>query len=432
MHLIWYVTCFLIGCIPVTWCVNVTSNGQPRVMLIRVVPNTTQQLEFLKTFKQQKHGLRLQLWRHPDVIERHVDIWLSGSSYDAFEKVCIKKKINFEIVHNNIYNEIKKENISMKNIEDFEDYYQRFEEIEGEIKRLSIVFNTSTTLEIIGKSYEGRNIYSLKIHKNASDEKPIIFINCGSHSREWLGIAACQYTMRRILFDQQYDDYIAAMLKDFDVVIVPVLNPDGYVFSHRDRYRLWRKSRSPTPESHCFGVDINRNFDYRWGGGGSSRDPCDEIYCGTRPFSENESLALARYLYKHRRKLKAFMDVHTYGQMWMSPWGYTKMLPRHYVEQRRAMRAIQQAIEKAGKVRYRIGTSSTTLYHTSGDALDWVYGRLGILYTFAIELRPSLRARRGFRHTRLAIAPTGKDLFSGLTTLASVIVSKNNARKKHY
>lgn len=33
-----------------------------RVMLIRVVPNTTQQLEFLKSFKQQKHGLRVSAY----------------------------------------------------------------------------------------------------------------------------------------------------------------------------------------------------------------------------------------------------------------------------------------------------------------------------------------------------------------------------------
>ena len=68
-------------------------------------------------------------------------------------------------------------------------------------------------------------------------------------------------------------------------------------------------------------------------GGGSSPDPCEEIYCGPKPFSESESLALARYLYKIRRKLISFIDIHTYGQLWMSPWGFTTGFPRDFARQ---------------------------------------------------------------------------------------------------
>ena len=71
----------------------------------------------------------------------------------------------------------------------------------------------------------------------------------------------------------------------------------------------------------------------RWGGGGSSPDACEEIYCGTRPFSESEALAVARYLYKLRKNLVSFMDIHTYGQLWMSPWGFTEGFPRDFNRQ---------------------------------------------------------------------------------------------------
>ena len=65
-------------------------------------------------------------------------------------------------------------------------------------------------------------------------------------------------------------------------------------------------------------------------GGGSSPDVCAEIFCGTHPFSESETLSLARFLYKHRRLLKVYIDVHTYGQLWMSPWGFTSAFSRDY------------------------------------------------------------------------------------------------------
>ena len=38
------------------------------------------------------------------------------------------------------------------------------------------------------------------------------------------------------------------------------------------------------------GVDINRNFDWEYGGAGSSVDPASEEFRGPHPFSEPESL----------------------------------------------------------------------------------------------------------------------------------------------
>ena len=60
-----------------------------------------------------------------------------------------------------------------------------------------------------------------------------------------------------------------------DVYIMPVANPDGYVYS-RTTDRMWRKTRSGS--GSCIGVDPNRNWGYKWGGQGASRDPCRETY----------------------------------------------------------------------------------------------------------------------------------------------------------
>lgn len=40
--------------------------------------------------------------------------------------------------------------------------------------------------------------------------------------------------------------------------IVPVLNPDGYEFTHT-KDRMWRKNRAHH-EGECVGIDLNRNF----------------------------------------------------------------------------------------------------------------------------------------------------------------------------
>lgn len=77
-------------------------------------------------------------------------------------------------------------------------------------------------------------------------------------------------------------------------------------------------------------------------GAGSSPDACDDIFCGRKPFSEKESLTLARYLYSIRRQLVAYVDVHTYGQVLMSPWGYSTGYPKDY--------SIQVSFISEGKV----------------------------------------------------------------------------------
>lgn len=66
-------------------------------------------------------------------------------------------------------------------------------------------------------------------------------------------------------------------MEKFNWVFIPVLNPDGYVYTWKNnKTRMWRKNRSHTPSQLslfnktgnqlCIGTDINRNFDLKWGG----------------------------------------------------------------------------------------------------------------------------------------------------------------------
>ena len=70
------------------------------------------------------------------------------------------------------------------------------------------------------------------------------------------------------------------VLKHVDWHILPLVNPDGYEYSHSSD-RLWRKNRRPPPAGKvCPGVDLNRNFDVGYGLGAST-NPCEEVYQGS-------------------------------------------------------------------------------------------------------------------------------------------------------
>lgn len=104
---------------------------------------------------------------------------------------------------------------------------------------------------------------------------------------------------------------------------MPVLNPDGYVYSH-EYDRFWKKSRSrhisrpsgiinsamtwlqkkKISDRVCYGVDLDRNWNYQWGKRGSSKSPCNEFFAGPVPFSEPETKALSEFLMDYRTHIK--------------------------------------------------------------------------------------------------------------------------------
>ena len=63
---------------------------------------------------------------------------------------------------------------------------------------------------------------------------------------------------------------------------------------------MWRKTRSNPSGynlySSCIGADPNRNFGYKWGGQGASKNPCSETYRGPYAFSERETAAIRNFL----------------------------------------------------------------------------------------------------------------------------------------
>lgn len=52
---------------------------------------------------------------------------------------------------------------------------------------------------------------------------------------------------------------------------------------------------------------------------GASPNPCSEIYCGTYPESEPESMAVANFLRSHKDSVELYLSMHSYSQMLLFP-----------------------------------------------------------------------------------------------------------------
>lgn len=58
-------------------------------------------------------------------------------------------------------------------------------------------------------------------------------------------------------------------------------------------------------------------------GSGASGNPCSETYYGPSAHSESEVKSIVDFVLAHGN-LKAFVSIHSYSQMLLYPYGYTR------------------------------------------------------------------------------------------------------------
>ena len=207
----------------------------------------------------------------------------------------------------------------------------------------------------------------------------------GVHGNEWITTSTLTWMVKQLTEnpDRRYD----CILEQFDWYFAPVMNPDGYEYSHVVD-RMWRKTRtdyssllSKSPggssvrklrfddndhEEECRGADVNRNFEFQWRRGGSSTNVCSGAFAGVRPFSEPESQALGHFLLKRKKEVVMYVSLHSYAQMWLLPWGYTETKPDDFKKLFSLAKIGASALRRIHNTTYLIGTVPDLLYVASG------------------------------------------------------------------
>ncbi|KAK3740610.1 hypothetical protein QZH41_009715, partial [Actinostola sp. cb2023] len=384
--------------------------------------------------------LDLDFWTHPSHVGGPVDIRVSDANYPRLAKLLYTEGIVFTILIPDVYDLQARQNPPQAGIRSgVFDYamYHKLSEINSEVDRLVQHDPSIATKFSVGKSYNGKQMYAVKVNRNLSSgpNKKILFMNCGIHAREWITPATCMYMLNQIITKYGADSSINALLNKMDVVIMPVLNVDGYEYTWTNN-RMWRKTRSRQANG-CYGADPNRNWNVKWGGVGTSTNPCRDTYHGPYPFSEVESRNVARYLHSIRSRLVGYMDIHAYSQLWMTPWGHGKgQYPPTYQEMMRVANIAVKALYNAGyRTSYRAGTSADIIFiieivivymfnlfclfsdATTGGTMDWVTARLGVTYSYGLELRDT--GRYGFALPANQIIPTGKETFAAIKAMVT-------------
>lgn len=164
--------------------------------------------------------------------ESKAQILVAPSVEPSFVKYLVDEQVLHNVIVNNVEPTLQRDKIrSRQKRSVFDDgepnfkLYWTFEEMEAYSLKIAQQHPDLVKRDVIGKSIEGRDIFGLRISSGSEfGKKPIIFIDTGTHAREWVGPHTVLYFINQLVENSTVTN---ELLDKVDYVIVPNVNPDG-------------------------------------------------------------------------------------------------------------------------------------------------------------------------------------------------------------
>ena len=215
-----------------------------------------------------------------------------------------------------------------------------YEQMEYDSSALAARYGNRMTINVIGQSLDGRNIYDIIIGNPAAPKK--ILFQGAIHAREYIVVPLMMQQLEYMLafYDTgTYNDQpLSSVLNNVAVHYIPMANPDGVTLSQFGESAIRSEELRQTIQncytldiadartalsyeeyltrwkSNARGVDLNHNFDAGW----DTLNPTLNHnsftdYKGPSPLSEPESQALANLA--QQNAFSAVINYHAMGRV---------------------------------------------------------------------------------------------------------------------
>ncbi|MEP6997197.1 MAG: M14 family metallopeptidase [Betaproteobacteria bacterium] len=141
------------------------------------------------------------------------------------------------------------------------DRFYRYDELTEILKQYADEYPALATIESIGKSHEGRDIWVVTVTSQASGpaaEKPAFWVEGNVHATEVAASVACVYFLNHLLTQYGQDADVTRVLDTRAFYICPRVNPDGPEWALADKPKFIRSSTRPYPydEEEIEGLSI--------------------------------------------------------------------------------------------------------------------------------------------------------------------------------
>lgn len=151
-------------------------------------------------------------------------------------------------------------------------------------------------------------------------------------------------------------------------------------------------------------------------------------------------------------RLRSYISLHAYGQLWTYPYNHkAHTYPPDVKELRAVAEQAVKAVEGVHGAKYKVGTGADLLCKptyrpcyssnkgpsvldlSSGCSTDWAKAYLGVKYTYLIELLPPIfDPKYGFGHfcpDASVIIPTGESIFEGVKVVADAVLGRSSGAR---
>ncbi|MFC6287339.1 M14 family metallopeptidase [Nocardioides sp. GCM10027113] len=296
------------------------------------------------------------------------------------------------------------------------------------------------SFELPHQTLDGRTVNAIEIGAQVAEPlegQPTFLLMGLHHAREWPSGELAMEFAHDLVRNFGKDERITGLLEQARVVVVPVVNPDGFHLSRTDgEYVDLREANAydplggqtsilatpgqaykrkncrlvdgqDTPDGSCaatlnsnggfgLGVDLNRNYGGLWGGpGASGSDPdagevetgrVDPTYRGPEAFSEPETQNIREFV--KSRQVTMLISNHTFSNLVLRPNGVNPSTigpdgkPVGDAPDEEALKEVGARMTAQNGYQNIHGWQ---LYDTTGTTEDWSYNATGGFgYTFEI------------------------------------------------
>ncbi len=275
---------------------------------------------------------------------------------------------------------------------------------------------------------DGRAVRAIEIGGNIryrNPAKPTFLLMGAHHAREWPSAELAMEFAMDLAQSYGKNERITRLLNRARVIVVPVVNVDGFTYSRQDgeyvdlrevdgggtatvlgtpgRAYMRKNCRfvdgQDNPDGSCAGlattpgafgpgVDLNRNYGGFWGGPGASDLQADPTYRGAGAFSEPETQNIQDLI--RTEQITMLISNHTYSNLVLRPNGVNPLTVAH------DGKPVGDAPDEEGLK--RLGARMTAqngyanihgwqLYDTTGTTEDYSYNATGG-YGYTFEIGP--------------------------------------------